>query len=275
MVSFEHASSAASVPDPHRTFKERPEARSRPKAPSAARQMWISGVMPVSRAYAVRTASAKSPARSVRTRLTVQPAQPAPESFPPRKPGAASAASIRASSAGELFSKSSRLEACEADISRPNATTSPDFSASTPARTRSFSLRTCRARLRPTGRGGSQSASSCSSGTHESRNSPRWGIRSRNAATTRSHSARLWSYIPSARRREVLESHTTIAGAGLPRGKPVVHERAAIEEQGMIGPSEQAGELVEQARADPHEFVLRAPEGLGQLHAMQVARCRA
>ena len=56
----------------------------------------------------------------------------APESLPPRKPGADSADSIRASSAGELFSKSSRLDACEADISRPNAPMSPTFRASTP-----------------------------------------------------------------------------------------------------------------------------------------------
>ena len=45
----------------------------------------------------------------------MQPAQPAPESLPPRKPGADSAASISASRARELFSKSSRLEACDAD----------------------------------------------------------------------------------------------------------------------------------------------------------------
>ena len=76
----------------------------------------------------------------------------APESLPPRKPGDDSAASIRASRAGELFSKSSRLEACEADIRRPNAAMSPPARASAPRRTRSFSVRTCRARSRPTGR---------------------------------------------------------------------------------------------------------------------------
>ena len=45
------------------------------------------------------TAPRNASAHSARTRLTVQPAQPAPESFPPRKPGALSATSIRASSA--------------------------------------------------------------------------------------------------------------------------------------------------------------------------------
>ena len=47
-------------------------------------------------------------------------AGPHTESLPPRKPGAWSAASTRASSAGELLAKSSRLEACEAVIKRPS-----------------------------------------------------------------------------------------------------------------------------------------------------------
>ena len=49
----------------------------------------------------------------------------------------------------------------------------------------------------------------------------------------------------------------------------------AIEEQGMVGAAEQAGELVEQARADSDELVLGPPQGLGQLHAKQVVlMCR-
>ena len=155
-----------------------------------------------------------------RTRLTVQPAQPAPESLPPRKPGAVSAISIRRSSAIELFSKSSRLDRWEADISRPNAADIVWISEPRPP----ASLAHSRSR-----RGGpacvrsgsrcSHSDSSWSRGTQESRNSPRCGIRSRKAAATRSHSARLRSYIPSASRRDVPESHTTIAGAGLPSGR--------------------------------------------------------
>ena len=50
----------------------------------------------------------------------MHPAQPAPESLAPRKPGLASAASTSASRACELFSKSSRLEAWEAETRRPN-----------------------------------------------------------------------------------------------------------------------------------------------------------
>ena len=53
-----------SGPRPHRYgLKDRPERDRRPNAPSAARQTWISGVIPVFRAYAVRTTSANSPAR--------------------------------------------------------------------------------------------------------------------------------------------------------------------------------------------------------------------
>ena len=205
----------------------------------------------------------------------MQPAQPAPESLPPRKPGAASAASIRASSAGELFSKSSRLEACEADISRPNAATSPAFRASTPWRTRSFSLRTCRARLRPTGSSWSQSASSCSSESHESWNSPRWGILSRKAVRDPIALGAPLVVHPVGQPARGLGVAHHDRRRGLAQGQPVMDQRVAVEEQGMVGPAEQAGELVEQARADADELIFGPPEGLGQLHADAGRPCRA
>src|SRR5262249_18701099 len=82
----------------------------------AAGNVGSPGTRPVRCWHPSTTAEAKESASSAMTRLTVQPAQPAPESLPPRKPGEDSADAIRASRAGELFSKSSRLDACEADI---------------------------------------------------------------------------------------------------------------------------------------------------------------
>ena len=44
----------------------------------------------------------------------------------------------------------------------------------------------------------------------------------------------------------------------------------AVEEEGMVGTAEEAGELVEQARADPDELIFGPSQCLGQLHAEQV-----
>ena len=149
----------------------------------------------------------------------MQPAQPAPESLPPRKPGAASAASIRASSAGELFSKSSRLEACEADISRPNAAMSPRLQGLDPlahplvlAQDVPGPLAADRVEVAPS-RPRAARARATRAGTRRDGESGR-GTPPRRARTRPA----CWSYIPSASRREVFESHTTIAGAGVPSG---------------------------------------------------------
>ena len=145
------------------------------------------------------------------------PGPAAPRELAPQEAGGCSAASIRASSSVELFSKSSRLDACEADISRPNATTRCVFRASTPWRTRSFSLRTWRARFYRPGRDGpirlrAGRASPRRAGTRGGGGS--FAEEVRDSVALRAP----WSYMPSASRREVLESHTTIAGAGLPSG---------------------------------------------------------
>ena len=89
-------------------------------------------------------------------------------------------------------------------------------------------------------------------------------------ATTRSHSARRRLYIPSASRREVFESQTTIAGAGSPSGEPLVIEAPAVEAQGVPGAAEEDRELVEQPRPDPDEVVLAPLEHLGQRHPGRV-----
>ena len=44
----------------------------------------------------------------------------------------------------------------------------------------------------------------------------------------------------------------------------------AVEEEGMVGAAEEAGKLVEQARADADELIFGPPQCLGQLHAKQV-----
>ena len=43
---------------------------------------------------------------------------------------------------------------------------------------------------------------------------------------------------------------------GLAQRQPVMDQGVAVEEQGMVGTAEEAGELVEQARADSDELIL-------------------
>ena len=186
------------------------------------------------------------------------------ESLPPRKPGDSSAEAIRASSAGELFPKSSRLEACEADIGpegrdipapqglgpphdplilrqdvpRPQAADGIEIVPDAP--TRRASRREGGGRLRPPCAPGS--------GRRPARTPPGDGCTSRRPAAARSSSRRRRSPAP-----------------GLPTAA-LVFQGPAVEDEGVPRPSEEDRELVEQARGDADELVLRPPQDLGQVH---------
>ena len=142
---------------------------------------------------------------------------PTSRSLPPRNPGLASAASTRASRASELFSKSSRLDACEAETAvqtplvagfQGNSTlTNPLILAKhmpgTLAANGIEPVPVFRQLFKadvPQRLDGIAPAFS-------------WKY-----FTIVSHSARRRLYMPSASRREVLESQTMIAGAGSPSG---------------------------------------------------------
>ena len=146
------------------------------------------------------------------------------------------------------------------------------FRASTPWRTRSFSLKTWRARFGRPGRG------------DPSR--PRAVRASTRRAETRPVGNSIAEYSPDAiTLRTSLVIHSvgeTSRGFGVAdhdrrRGRaerqPVMDQCIAIQEEGMIGTAEEARELVEQARADPDEFVFGSPQCLGQFHANGSARC--
>ena len=154
---------------------------------------------------------------SARTRLTVQPAQPAPESLPPRKPGAFSAASIRASSARRAVFEvvaAGRVRRRHQPAERSDIATLQGLDALAHplilAQDVPGPLSADRVEVAPS-RPRAARASARRAGTHLGGESgpgrPPRRVRTRPA---------FWSYMPSASRREVLESHTTIAGAGGP-----------------------------------------------------------
>ena len=120
-------------------------------APSAARTGRIIGVNPVRAGYRVSTARRRAPIAAGRTRLTVQPPNPAPVIRAAMTPGTSDAISTMASSSGELTSNRSRSEAWLAAKRRPTAARSPASSAATVSPTRMSSVTTCSARANATG----------------------------------------------------------------------------------------------------------------------------
>ena len=64
--------------------------------------------------------------------------------------------------------------------------------------------------------------------------------------------------MPSASRREVFESQTTIAGGGSPSGRRW-KASSGSRASGHDPPCRRGRELVEQARGDPDELVFRPP----------------
>ena len=204
----------------------------------------------------------------------MQPAQPAPESLPPRKPGAALGgldqgvegprAVLEVVAAGGVRG---RHQAGRTPRRRRPSGTRP------PARTRSFSVRTCRARLRPTGSRRSHSASSCSSDSRrEQELAVGRGTRPGTRPTTRSHSARLLVVHPVGQPARGLRVAHHDRRGGLAQRQPVVN--SACRSRGTERRSARPNRLENwSSRPEPtptNSFSDRRSD-LGQLHAEQVA----